>query len=623
MYYPYSASSRRVLAVALLCCVAAPATAAVATDLDQLVVTASRTAQTQDQALAPIAVIDRAQIERRQVNSLPELLRGEAGVQLVNNGGPGKATSLFLRGTESDHVLVLVDGVKIGSATSGGAALQDIPLEQIERIEIVRGPFSSLYGSEAIGGVIQIFTRRPQGAFTPSFSAAVGSDTLRRYSAGVSGRSQGDLAQSGGWYAINTAYERSDGINAYLKRSASYYDPDLDGYSNRSLSAKGGWRFSPQWAMEAHALQANSRNEYDGSTSNIGKGEQQAAGGKLIYSPADAFKLTATVGYSADLSDTYLDDVYSSTFNTRRKQAALQADLQAGPGLLTLGGDWLRDDVQSSEVYDVDHRRNHALFAQWQQSFGAQSLQVSVRRDDDSQFDGKTTGSVLWGWNFSDQLRLTASYGTAYKAPTFNELYYPNYGNPNLAPESSRSFELGLRGEHDWGDWSLNAFQTQVDDLIAYDSSLVDANHPYGQPNNVDEARIRGVEAVVGTELAGWMLRSTLTWQDPRADGDTNHGNLLARRARQSGRIDVDRKFGRLRIGSSLFASGYRYDELRNSTRLPGYALLDLRVGVTLVGGWDLGLSANNVFDRDYQTAAWYAQPGRNYLLTLRYHPQQ
>ncbi|MDG2525813.1 TonB-dependent vitamin B12 receptor [Stenotrophomonas sp. HITSZ_GD] len=621
-----SLSRRQVLAASLACSLF-PAGAAFAADaprdLDQIVVTASRTAQTQDQALAPVTVIDRAEIERRQPQSLPDLLRGEAGVSLANNGGAGKATSLFLRGTESDHVVVLVDGVRAGSATSGGAALQDIPVEQIERIEIVRGPFSSLYGSEAIGGVIQIFTRRPRGPFEPNLALSIGSDNARRYSAGLSGRTQGDAAEHGGWYAVQAVHDETDGINAYTNTASRYYDPDRDGYRNDSLGVQGGWRFNRQWDAEVNALRAESRNEYDGSVDNLAKGVEQIAGGRLRYAPNDAVRFTASVGTSAELSDTYLDGVYSSTFDTRRRLGALQADIQAGPGLLSVGFDWQRDEIESSETYDADHRINRGAFAQWQQTFGRQSVQASVRHDDNSQFGGKNTGSLLWGWDFAEQLRLTASYGTAFKAPTFNELYYPGYGNPNLGPETSHSAELGLRGEHAWGHWSLNAFQTQVDDLIAYDADLVDDAHPFGQPNNVDQARIRGVEAVTGAELAGWQLQTTLTWLDPRADGDTNHGNVLQRRARQSGRLDADRSFGAFSLGASVFGAGARYDNLANTVHLGGYGLLDLRVGWRIAQDWKLSLSANNVFDRDYETARWYAQPGRNYQLTLRYHPAQ
>ncbi|SMQ94268.1 TonB-dependent vitamin B12 receptor [Xanthomonas fragariae] len=616
---------RAVLAVGLSLCFANRAQAEAAIDLDEVVVTTSRTAQTQDQTLAPVTVIDRAQIERRQANALQDLLRGEAGVSLANNGGPGKASSLFLRGTGSDHVVVLIDGVRIGSATSGGAALQDLPIEQIERIEIVRGPFSSLYGSEALGGVIQIFTRRPHGSFVPTFSAAAGSDNARRYSAGVAGRSEGDLSETGGWYSANAVHDQTDGINAYLDTSSSDYDPDRDGYRNDSLSVQGGWRFNRQWDADVHALRARSRNEYDGSAfgGTVSKGVQQAVGGRVRYAPTDAFTLTASVGSSTDLGDAYYEGAYVSTYDTRRKQSALQADINAGPGLLTVGFDWQRDEIASSDTYDADSRSDRAAFAQWQQTFGTQSLQASLRRNDNSQFGGKTTGSLLWGWDFAQHLRLTASYGTAFKAPTFNELYYPDYGNPLLRPETSKSAELGLRGNGDWGTWTLSAFQTRIDDLIAGDASLVDALHPFGQPNNIDQARIRGVEAGYDTELAGWTVRSALTWLQPQADGEVNHGNWLPRRAGQSGRIDADRSFGALGVGASLFGSGKRFDDLINTERLAGYGLLDLRVSYAINADWTILLTANNVFDRHYETARWYAQPGRNYLLTFRYQPAQ
>lgn len=609
---------RAVLALALSSCLA-PAFAA-STDLDQVVVTATRTAQTQDQTLAPVTVIDRAEIERRQTNSLPELLRGEAGVALANNGGPGKSTSLFLRGTESDHMLVLIDGVRIGSATSGGAALQDIPLEQIERVEIVRGPFSSLYGSEAIGGVIQIFTRRPQGPFAPTFSAAAGSYGARRYSAGVAGRSQGDLGERGGWYSINAVHDETDGINAYTNTASSSYDADRDGYRNDSLTMQGGWRFNRQWDADVQAMRAESRNEYDGSAAggNLSKGVQQVAGARVRYAPSDALKFTANAGSNQDLSDAYYDGVYVSTFDTRRAVAGLQADLAIAGGTLTAGFDWQRDRIASSETYSEDERSNRGVFAQWQQGFGAQSLQASLRHDDNSQFGGQNTGSVLWGWNFAEGLRLTASYGTAFKAPTYNELYYPDYGNPLLQPESSKSFELGLRGEHGWGDWSLNAFQTRVDDLIAYDSTLGE----FGGPNNIDEARIRGAEAGLDTTLAGITLRTRLTWLDPRADSGSSDGHWLPRRSRVSGRIDADRAFGDMSVGASVYASGERYDDLANNSRLAGYGLVDLRVGYQVSDAWNVGISLNNVFDRTYQTARWYAQPDRNVMMTLRYHPK-
>jgi vitamin B12 transporter len=608
---------RRALAASLSCSLflAAPASADdAATDLDQVVVTATRTAQTQDQTLAAITVIDRAEIERLQPASLPDLLTGRPGISIANNGGPGKSTSVFMRGTESDHVLVLVDGIKIGSATSGGASLQDIPVEQIERIEIVRGPFSSLYGSEALGGVIQIFTRRPNGTFSPSASAAVGSQNLQRFAAGVSGRAKD--AEHGGWYAINAAHENTDGINAY--RGPRNFDPDKDGYRNNSLTLQGGYRFSEQWDADLRAFRAEGNNEYDGSVNNEADTVQQVIGGRVRYAPRDRLKFTASLGSSADLSENFLNGVYSSTFDTRRELGSLQADVGIAAGLLTLGFDWLGDEMHSNTDYARDRRINRGVFGQWQQSFRTQSLQASARRDDDSQFGGETTGSVLWGWNFTRALRLSASYGTAFKAPTFNELYFPGYGNPSLGPETSRSFELGLRGEHDWGSWSLNAFDTKIDDMIAFDASL----GPTGGPNNIDRARIQGVEATSGVVWLDWNLRASLTWLDPRNDGDNvNHDKLLPRRAKETGRIDADRRFGRFSVGASVIGIGERYDNLANTTRMAGYGLADLRAGFALTEAWSVQASLNNAFDKRYETAALYNQPGRNWLLTVRYQP--
>lgn len=614
--HPQSFFRRHRLAASLLSflSVVAPAFADSPTDLDGVVVTASRTAQTQDQALAAVTVIERAELERLQPASLPDLLTGRAGFSLANNGGPGKSTSVFLRGTESDHVLVLVDGVKLGSATSGGASLQDIPVEQIERIEIVRGPFSSLYGSEALGGVIQIFTRRPHGAFAPNFSVALGSERTRRASVGVGGRS-GDT-ERGGWYAIQAGHEQTDGINAY--RGRRNFDPDRDGYRNQSLSLQGGYRFNQRWDGELRVFRAEGRNEYDGSLNNEADTVQQVVGGRVRYAPGDRLRFTASAGASADLSENFLNGVYSSNFDTRRRLGSLQADIGAGAGLLTVGYDWSGDEIHSNTRYARDRRINRGLFGQWQRDFGRHSLQAGVRRDDDSQFGGETTGSLLWGWNFTEHLRLGASYGTAFKAPTFNELYFPGYGNPELGPETSRSFELSLRGEHGQVRWALHAFDTRIDDMIAFDASLGDS----GGPNNIDRARIRGIEAEGGVRVADWDLRASLTRLDPRNDGDNpNHDNFLPRRARASGRIDADRRFGRFSMGASVTGAGERYDNLANTTRLGGYGLADLRVGYAFAPSWNLQLSAANLFDKRYETAALYNQPGRTWLLTLRYQP--
>lgn len=611
----FRVSRQCVLAVVLSSAVSLPALAAApAADLDEMVVTASRTEQALKQTLAAVTVIDRAEIERLQPNSVADLLRGLPSLSISNNGGPGKATSMFLRGTGSGHVLVLIDGVRMGSVTSGGAAIQDIPVDQIERIEIVRGPFSSLYGSSAIGGVIQIFTRRAQGAFEPHVRLGIGSNADRRASAGVSGRA------GNGWYAVSATHRDTDGIN--VKRcvpkagvACTVLQPDRDGFRNTSLNLRGGYRFSDAWDGQAFVYRTRGQSEYDGTVTDMARTRHRVTGARLRYQPGDKVSISLRLGRNADLSDNYLHDVYSGHFDSFRDIGSLQADVGIAGGLLSVGYDWQRARVDSNTVYALDHRINRGLFAQWQQDFGSQSLQASVRRDDNQQFGGKTTGSVLWGWHMTDHLRLTASYGTAFKAPTFNQLYFPGFGNPMLGPETSRSFDIGLRGTRDWGHWSVHAYETRVDDMIAFDAAIF-------APSNIDSARIRGLEASIDGNTAAWDWRLSATLMDPRElTPGANHGNLLPRRPKQQARVDLGRTFGAFHVGASVYAAAARYDDLGNRSLMGGYALTDLRLAWNIDPAWHLRLSLNNMFDHRYETAMYYNQMGRNYLLSLSYRP--
>jgi vitamin B12 transporter len=295
----------------------------------------------------------------------------------------------------------------------------------------------------------------------------------------------------------------------------------------------------------------------------------------------------------------------------------VQADITLGHGqLLTVGADWLRDrgDVASAFASFDKARGNRAAFAQLQSHFGASDVQASLRHDDNDQFGGHDTGAVAWGMDATHGLRFTASAGTAFKAPTLNELYYPFYGNPALLPETSRSVELGLAQRMRAWRWQLSAYDTTIDDLITYDPMLFVAN-------NIDSARIRGAELTLETSLAGWVLAGQATYTDPRNRSATNPDKLLPRRARQSARIDVDRGFDRWRLGVTWIAEGGRYDDVANTLHVGGYATFDLRAEVTLASDWSLQAEVRNAFDRRYETAAYYNQPGREWGLSLRWRP--
>jgi len=589
--------------------------AAAPLDLEQQVVTATRTAQTAQQSLAAVTVLDRERIERSQAASLPELLKQVPGVSLANNGGPGKSTALFMRGTESDHVLVMIDGIKIGSVSAGGAALQDLPLELIERIEVVRGPRSSLYGSEAIGGVIQIFTRKGQGqGVKPFFSAGYGTHDTYTGSAGVSG---GD---GRGWYNLGVSGSDTDGINV-KSAGTSGYENDADGYRNLSATLAAGYRFDNGLELDANLLQAKSHNDYDSvnsrRTSGFGAnadGESKVFGTRARFSPLEPWRVTLQAGRSEDKSDAYQDGRFSSRFDSRRDSLAWQNDIDIAAGhMLTVGADYQRDEINGTTAYAEDSRDNFGRFVQYLGEAGRHDWQLSLRRDDNEQFGLHDTGNIGYGYALTDWLRATVSYGTAFKAPTFNELYFPDYGNPALDAETSRSLEAGLAGQHGWGHWAVNAYRTVVDDLIAYDASL-------SAPANVQEARIRGVELVLGSQLLGWDWNVNYSLLEPEnRSAGANRGNELARRAKQLFNLDLDRRLGAFSIGASLHAEGQRYDDLANTRELSGYATLDLRGEYRITPEWRLQARVANLLDADYETAEGYNQPGQAAYLTVRY----
>lgn len=593
-------------------CMALAAEAPLALD-DQLI-TATRTEQRAGQSLASVSVLDREDIERSQAQSVPDLLRRLPGISLSSNGGPGKATSLYLRGSESDHVLVLIDGIKAGSVSSGGASFQDLPVELVERIEVVRGPRSSLYGSEAIGGVIQIFTRKgAEQGLSPWAYAGAGSQSTYEGSAGVA------AGDGRGWFTLGVSSLDTDGIDAKAN-GASGHEPDRDGYRNLSGSLRGGYRFDNGLELDGSLLQVDSHNDYDSVNSRRTKGfdanndgVQRVIGGRARFAPLEPWRVTLAAGRSEDKSDAYQDGAFYSRFDSRRDSASWQNDLELAPGhTLTLGYDWQQDELSSSVDYAVTSRDNRGTFAQYLGNAGRHDWQLSLRHDDNQQFGSRNTGNAAWGYALSEAVRAFVSYGTAFKAPTFNELYYPDYGNPDLDAETSRSLELGVAGQHGWGHWGVNLYRTVVDDLIAYDSAR-------RAPDNIDQARIRGVELQLGSQWRDWVWNANASLLDPESRASGSRGNDLPRRARQLFNFDLDRRFDALSLGASLHAEGRRYDDLANNNRLAGFATLDLRGEYQLSPEWRLQARLSNLLDADYQTTLGYEQPGRAVLFGVRY----
>ncbi len=579
---------------------------------DAIIVTASRTAQTVDDTLSSVTVIRREEIQLLQAASIADLLTGVNGINITNNGGTGKSTSLFIRGTESDHILVLIDGVKLGSATSGSTAFEDLPLDQIERIEIVRGPRSSLYGSEAIGGVIQIFTRKGGTGLKPSFNLGAGSYGAKNISGGLSGGNENS------WFNLSIGHTRTDGFDSCENTTTAgcyVIEPDDDGYKRSHANLHLGHRFANKAELDFNVLQTEGENEYDGGiySGNENDFKQQVLGVKASLPISDAWFASASVGKSTDEMKSHLNGTFISEFNTTRNTAYIQNDISIRDNvLLTVGIDYLEDEVSTS-AYTANTRDNIGVFVQSQSEHGKHKLNFSLRQDDNEQFNTHTTGSVAWGYALNDNLSFRSSYGTAFKAPSFNELYYPYYGDINLKPEESRTIEIGLSRHHQVLTWEISAYQTKVSDLIAYDASIFRAN-------NINAARIQGVEIMAGTHLDNWLLNTSFNLMKTRNDSnDANNGNQLARRANHSLRIDLDHTLPVVQIGATLNMQGSRYDDAANTVKVPGYSTIDLRLEKTLSKHWLVQAKVANLLDKDYQTVAHYNQAGRNIMLNVKY----
>ncbi len=577
------------------------ASAAEATE--PIVVSATRTASSIDETLAPVTVITREQIEQSTARDVSELLQGLPGVDFARNGAYGKNSALFLRGTDPDQVLTLIDGIKVFSATAGTTAFQFLPLDQIERIEVVRGPRSSLWGSEAVGGVIHIFTR--DGGPRTSYNLSAGYGSHRTGELGVG--AAGPLGETR--YSVQLTGFATDGIDAQTAGN-----PDDDGYDNRSISANVRHDFQNGTTADFRWLRVAGNTEYDSSfdpadVTHDSDFVQQMATARVRMAPTQAWMTTLQVGQSRDELDDFRDGVRSSRFDTRRDQLSWQNDFDVGGAhLLTAGIDYADDRVDSSVDFAASSRDNVGVFGQWQGEFERSDAVVRARFDDNEQFGSQTTGGIDYGVRLGAGIRLLASYGSAFKAPTFNDLYFPGFSNPDLEPERSDSVEIALTGGAQWGAWAVRAFHTEIEDLITFDAASF-------VPVNVDKADIDGLELEFETRAGPWTASAYATFLDPR---DEATGNVLPRRAKQSLRVGAGRSFDRWRLDLTLVGQGRRFDDLANTVKLDAYALLNARVGYQFGKRVLIEALLDNLFDEDYETVAGFNEKGRSALVRLR-----
>lgn len=592
-------------------------------DNSEIVVTANRTANTVDETLAPVTIITKEDIARTQASSLPELLQTTPGLSFTGSGGFGSASGFSMRGTNTDHILYLIDGVPIGSATSGQTSIQYIPIAQIERIEVVRGPRSSLYGSDAIGGVVQIFTRISSEENLTA-SAGYGSDNTKEMTANYSNGNENSHFSSGVSIFNTEGYDFYGYKTGFPAPTANPADQDDDSYSNYSLSLNGDHKLTNSLKLSGLFLRSQGENEFDGYANKDSYTDftSQVMSGTLGYQANELWNTQLTISRSYDKQYNQLEDNTSKTrFNTSSDLISWQNNIIVRDyDLLTLGLDYKEDKVDSSSNYTEDSRWNQAAFVQYQYVGDVFNTQVSFRYDDNESFGSHNTWSFATGFNLDENVRVTTSYGTAFKAPTFNDLYWPAdsffKGNPDLKPEESESFDFGLELTTGETLWTAHYFDTNVTNLIAY----VNSYPSISMMENVNKANISGFELTVATNIYGWQLTGNASFIDPT---DDETGLMLSRRSKRNLNISLDKTTGAFSYGASVIASSERFNKTNEREQLPGFGLMNIRAAWEINKQWTIKAKVDNLFDKEYaltQNGGFdYNQPDRFVFTSIHY----
>ncbi|MGY2280341.1 TonB-dependent receptor domain-containing protein [Pseudomonas monsensis] len=595
--------------------------------LPDTLISANRQVEARNDSSAANTVFTREDIDRLQPGSVTDLLQRVPGVQVAQAGGRGSLPGIYIRGTQSAQSLVLVDGQRIGSSTSGDSNLQHLNIDQIERVEVLRGSRSVIYGSDAIGGVIQIFTRRgTEQSLQPRLHLGFGSHQTWERSLGLAG---GDEKTR---FNLGASLDDTAGLDRTHESYPS--DSDHDAYRNKSISLSLSHALTDDIEVGANLLDNRGKSEFDNpfgrfDTSTFASVQQQPYSDFNVSSVSsyvdarvnDAWKTRVEFGHTENREKT-LDKLSDerTVFNTYRDSVNWQNDLTLDArNSLILGGDWYEDRINSSTAFEENSRWNRAAFIQHRYQADSFSTELGLRHDDNQQFGGQNTWSGTFTLPLNPDNDLLLSYSEGFRAPTFNDLYYPDFSNPALKPETSKSYELQWRSQlSDSSRLEASIYRTDLEDAIIFGSN--------SRPENVASARINGFEAALKQELFGWRSNLGVAIIDPR-DRDTGH--TLARRARRTMSWDLDRQFDRLSLGASWQAVSSSYDDKDNTQSLGGYGLIGLRSSWALNREIKLDLKVDNLLDKGYSRALYsydgsqygYREEGRAWVFGVTWTP--
>ena len=605
-----------------------------------LVTTPTRKSENQKNIIANTTVITEEEIEQAGLSSLSELLQKQSGIEISNLGGPGKVSSINIRGTSSTHSIILLDGMRIGASTSGMTAIENLPLSQIEKIEIVRGPASSLYGQDGIGGVIQIFTKKGREGFHPYLSIGYGRYQTKQLNAGISG---GNKTTS---YALNISGTNTDGFSAFVpdsSKASNTQNLDKDKYKNRSISSTLSYNLNKDYKIDLQYFLTTGRNMFDNRFANSSpdqnyrdKSKQEVYAMKTTGQINKLWESSIKIGKSTDLysaqqhynMDTFVyDPDVVDLYETTQYQMTWQNNIKLNKGSLVMLYDFLQEKIDTTDLYDKTKRTNNGFVLGYNIEYNQNTLQTSLRKDLNSQYNNEATNNIGYAYQINPQWKISSSFGTAFVAPSFNHLYSSvdswALGNPDLKPEKSKNIEGSIKYQDNSKSFSLTAYQNAIKDFIIYEAI---AENSRTNTQNLNEAKIQGVTLTGDQSFEHIQLKGSLTAESPK-NKDTN--KYLPRRAKLYGNLSINYYIQEWIFGIEQIGSGSRYDDKANNNKIEGYMITNLIANFALNEKTTINFRLDNAFDKAYalayegsqssSTGYIYQTPGRSLYTNLRY----
>ena len=599
-------------------------------------VTATRTPISKNNVIADTTTITEEEIKRAGLSSLSELLQRQPSIEISNNGGQGKVSTFGIRGTSSTHSIVLIDGIRINAATSGFTAIENIPLSQIEKIEILRGPASSLYGPDAIGGVIQIFTKKGLEGFKPYIGIGYGRYNTSSLQTGLRG---GDSQTT---YAINFSGINTDGFSAFVPNLASpsnTFNLDKDKYKNYGLSTSLNHKINESYEVNFQYLLTQAKNKYDNSYAYYYPGiDFRNTSRNEAYSLALNAQINSAWKSSIKISrgiDEYVDkqlydwNLYTyiaqnNLYKTTQDQFTWQNNIELSKGTLTLLYDRLEQKIKTTEYYQKNKRVNDGFMIGYSLIENKHNFQTNIRKDFNSNYDDSLTGNIGYAYMINQNWTFATSAGTAFVSPTFNFAYAtadPDArGNPDLKPEKSKNVEASIRYKNDTRALSFTAFDNEIRDFIIYTYGMTPQSTA-----NLNKAKIQGL-SLSGSQFIGhFQISGSVTSQSPKNE-DTE--KYLPYRSALLGNINLNYFIGNWNFGLENTGSGSRYDDKANTRKISGYVLTNFVADYKFSDQLKINLRLNNALDKDYTlniegnpntTGFKYQTPGRSLFANLHY----